>query len=60
MTDEATTKRLQEAIGDCRKAARAIQKAMEAIETPDRSEYHRLDAIAQLTFAMAALRNAKP
>lgn len=59
MTNEATTKRLQEALGDCKKAARAITKAIETVDAPDRSEYHRMDAIAQLAFAQAALRNAK-
>jgi hypothetical protein len=59
MTDQATTK-LQEALGDCRKAARAIQKAIDSHETDHaRIEYHRNDAEAQLGFALSAVRAAK-
>ena len=58
--DEATTKRLQEALRDCKKAARAISAAIDSHETDHaRIEYHRNDAIAQLEFALSALRATK-
>jgi hypothetical protein len=54
--DEATTKRLQEAMRDTKKAARAISAALDAADDVKRGEYHRNDAIAQLEFALSALR----
>lgn len=59
--DDATTKRYAEALRDTKKAARAIIAAIEAdnTETPEavaRRVYHAKDAIAQLEFALTALR----
>lgn len=54
---EKTTEKLETALADTKKAARAITKAIETNEV-QRLDYHRKDAIAQLEFALTALRAA--
>ena len=63
MTDEATTKRLKEALMCSKKAARSIAASFDVwtgqIIDEARYTYYRNDAIAQLEFALTALRAAK-
>ena len=64
MAETTTESLLKQALGHAKKAARAIDSATDYAVTdgpvdPARYAYYRNDAIAQLEFALTALRAAK-